>query len=280
MATGRTVKDSASDRDVNYWYRKKLFKLCRKRYGNYFLPNDDDGRALLMVLLRFGLSADEAMEAARWLTEAELRKLKRKAWSVDNLGALIHLTYAERDYAKLWLLLPDKMTWQQVRKLQRIRDRENAKKRKRRERERELEGLRIMTQTTEREVAIKVMLEMAALPKRRPPGIQPPPEINYPDGWIAVPELAKQASALRTFCRPDGRPLHGLRQIVRRTLKRLAKRGAIKMEMFGGMRGMVWLVKLPKLGDAWESAWKRHQNSMPTHPTKHESVTPIDTVTV
>jgi hypothetical protein len=282
--TGRAknvaTKPEASER-VSYWQRVKLFKLCKMRYGNCFLPDNADGRALLMVLLRCWLSTYSAMEAARWLTETELRKIKRAAWAVDkdNLGALIKLTYNEREEAKLWFLSPCDVSLVEVKWRQRIKDKINTTRRKRRPRERELEGLWIMKTTDIRAEAIKHMLEQATLPKRTRPGIQPPPEVNYPAGWIPVPELMKQASALRTFYRPDGRPLRGLRQIVHRVLKRLASRRVIQMKMFGGMRGLVLCVKIPKLGDAWESAWQRYRNPPPPRPTQHESVTQIRTVT-
>jgi hypothetical protein len=245
----RAKKSEASKRRniINHWNRKKLFKLWKKRHGgDPFLTNDDDGHAMLMVLVRFWISADEAMERARWLTETELKKIKRAAWLVDRdkLGSIIHLSYAERDYAKLWTLLPEKMTREQIDKLQRVRDRENAKKRKRRERERVLEGINIMKQTTEREMAIKVMLDLAALPSRHS-GPTIPPYRGWMPGWISAPEVVKQASACRAFRSPDEQPLRNLRDAVHVTLKRLAERGEVTLWMRNGARGPVCFVKLP-----------------------------------
>jgi hypothetical protein len=162
----------------------------------------------------------------------------------NKLGTLISLSYAERDYAKLWALLPDKMTWEQIDKLQKVRDKENAKKRKQRQREKELEGLRIMKQTEDREIAIMVMLDLAAQPSRHS-GPTIPPYRGWMPGWISAPEVVKQASACRAFRSPDEQPLRNLRDAVHVTLKRLAERGEVTLWMRNGARGPVCFVKLP-----------------------------------
>ena len=48
-------------------YQLQLFRLCKMRHENHFLPDSADGRALLKALLRCKLSADAAKESARWL---------------------------------------------------------------------------------------------------------------------------------------------------------------------------------------------------------------------
>ena len=60
-------------------YRLQLFRLCKMRHANHFLPDSAAGRALLKALLRCKLSADAAMEAARWLEPSELPALQRAA---------------------------------------------------------------------------------------------------------------------------------------------------------------------------------------------------------
>ena len=47
-------------------WRSRLQKLCRLRHSNHFIPDDDDGRAMLTPLLRFGLTDASAIEDAPW----------------------------------------------------------------------------------------------------------------------------------------------------------------------------------------------------------------------
>jgi hypothetical protein len=85
-------------------WRAKLDKLTRHRYGNNFLPEDDNGRDMLTALLVFGLSDDSAIESAPWCG-AELPALKRRARCIKwkDVGELIQLTLAEREEIELWL---------------------------------------------------------------------------------------------------------------------------------------------------------------------------------
>ena len=55
----------------------RLYKLCQMRFGNHFLPDNDDGRAMLTALLRFGMTDDSAIRDAPW-SVSELPTLKRR----------------------------------------------------------------------------------------------------------------------------------------------------------------------------------------------------------
>jgi len=91
-------------------YRTRLRKLCQdSRYGTHFLPPDDGGRAMLLLLRRLGLTDEGAMEDAPcWLDAAELPKLRREAWTVkwNTFGQMIRLTYDEYETFKLWWFTP------------------------------------------------------------------------------------------------------------------------------------------------------------------------------
>ena len=73
-----------------------------------FTPDNDDGRAMLTVLMRFGLSAESARMVAPWLEPNELTRLQRAARRLrwEQIGARIKLTEQERTAHKLWQFRP------------------------------------------------------------------------------------------------------------------------------------------------------------------------------
>ena len=45
--------------------RRGLYELCSWRYGDDDLPDSDNGRAMLIALLRFGMSDGDAIRLGR-----------------------------------------------------------------------------------------------------------------------------------------------------------------------------------------------------------------------
>ncbi len=109
-------------------WRGKALTLCEIRHGSRFLPNNDDGRRLLLALLRLKISPELATLRAPWLEPAELKKLQRVARRVkwDELGKLVGLTYDERRASRAWYMWPCDMSKNEVRRLQAEKERENG----------------------------------------------------------------------------------------------------------------------------------------------------------
>jgi hypothetical protein len=83
---------------LNGLLRKRLARLNEARYHNMFAPDNDDGRAMLTVLLRLGMRAEFAAIDAPWLEPDELTRLQRAARRLrwEQIGARIKLTEQER----------------------------------------------------------------------------------------------------------------------------------------------------------------------------------------
>jgi hypothetical protein len=223
---------------IHEQYRLQLFRLCKMRHANHFLPDSADGRALLTALLRCKVSADAALEAARWLEPTELPALQRAAQRVPlhDVGKLVGLTYDEREGGRLWLLRPCDVPWPELQRRTQERRIEKERERKRRKRQ-ELREQREMTRSTpRRDEAIMDMLTT---------------------NWTPVSEIVQQALTVRVRHtgrryprdRPGSRRLReafavartsgSLRKLVHRTLDQLEGLGVIETELRKGTRGLM-----------------------------------------
>jgi hypothetical protein len=232
---------------LNKQLRRRFSALWRERLGGCsFLPNDEEGRMMLMVLLRVGTTTESAMENAPWLTEREFKALRKAARKIPwkQIGELIKLTYAERMAHKLYYWLPIDMSPEEARRRQEQRDRENDRKRKAKTRAENKELRDMLSKSNDRKDAIKRMLAgLDAPPSRQgcmPPGPCPPSG----SGWVASPVMVKRAKTVDAFRRPDGRPLRNPRDAVHCALEQLEADGEIEIGMGVGKRGPVVFARL------------------------------------
>ena len=235
-------------------WRGKLQKLCRLRFGNHYLPDNDDGRAMLTALLCFGLTDESALHDAQWCA-AELDGLKRQAQYMkwNNVGTLIGLTYEEREECKLWRLQPCDVSPDEVKRRQANRRAKADKERKKRQREQKHSEREKIQVTKNRCEAVLRMLNDEDLLFPTKSRVIPPPRPYHPltyQGWAPVSRLVELATKSRAFCRPDGHPLSDLRNAVHRALKRLADTTEIETQLVPGQRGMIMLVRKTAAGKA------------------------------
>jgi hypothetical protein len=99
--------------------RNSVLKLNRIRCnGMRCLPDDDDGRRFLMVLLALDLPDDDIANRAPWVTVQELRALEREAARFNPtpaaIGKVLKLTDAEREEHALWNIHPHDVDWKTV----------------------------------------------------------------------------------------------------------------------------------------------------------------------
>jgi hypothetical protein len=225
----------------------KLHKLCWRRFNNHFLPDNDDGRAMLTALLRFGLTDESAIEHAPWLDQAELRKLQRKARRMKwrEVGALIRLTYEEREACKLWIFPPCDVSPEEVKRRRDEKCKMRDKDRRKRKREQQRKERQEMQAASERGPAVLRMLkagESMLFPQK--PGIISPPRPHWSYcGWLSVSHLIELAKQSRAFRRPDGEPLRNMRQTVHRVVKQLGDIGTIETKLVPGKRGTILLAR-------------------------------------
>jgi hypothetical protein len=200
--------------------------------GYYFIPDDDDGRAALMAMLRCGLSVEEALEGiARWMEPAEAKRLARRAAKIKlhDIGKLVKLTEAERQHGKLWLLRPYDIPWPEVRRRQRKRRAEAERERKRKERREQREA------KVDRIIATKYAATRAEALRHMLAG----------RGWCPVPALIEDAKRCEAFRTARGHSLKrsSLRKIVHRELDRLEDEGKIESDLRPGDRSPVRFVR-------------------------------------
>jgi hypothetical protein len=195
----------------NAAWRGKIGRLIFSRFGNHFVPDSAEGRALLSCMLRCGLRADDAKERALWIADGELRKLRRAARRLPlwQFGKEVALTHVERMASQVYFLPACDLTLEEAARLQEERDRENARRRRRRFRER----IAMMRHTAARDDAILRMLKM--------------PRPAWADAWMSVSELVKEADRCEAFRRPDGRWLRNARDAVHCVLGQLERNGQI-----------------------------------------------------
>jgi hypothetical protein len=205
-------------------WRGKLASLTRYRYGNHHLPDNSEGRTMLLAFLWCDLKADDAMERAPWLTADELESLELEARCVtkSELGKLIGLKNKERYDCKVFFLAASDVTPEEAARYQAERDRENARKRQMKLRQ----SREKMRHTTKRDDAVLRMLAAK------------------PNSWTPVSDLVKEAGHCNAFRRPDGWGLRDVRSAVNRAIKTLEAHGQIEMKQRPGMRGMVCVVRL------------------------------------
>jgi hypothetical protein len=213
----------------NAAWRGLLGKLTKRRHGNHYLPDDNRGRAMLVAFMRCQLMDDDAKERAPWVTDDELKKLRRKArrLTLEQIGTLISLTYAERMACRVFFLPACDITREEALRRQAERNRENARKRQAKLRESKM----TMRHTSERDDAVLRMLTM--LPT------------TTLGGWTAASVLVKEAKRCDAFRRPDGRRQRdsAMRKAVHRVLETLKAHGQIETTEQPGARGMVTLVR-------------------------------------
>ena len=229
---------------TNIW-RGRLTKLCQLRtkadgvsHGTHHLPDNSDGRAMLQALLRFGLTAESAMTDAPWCEASELKKLQRAARRMkwNDVGALIGLTYDEREACKLWRLVPCDVTAAELERRKADKRRKADRERRQKKRRERREAMESMRNATKRDDAILRMLDKAAY--RTPDG-------SFGYEWMPVSAMMKDAQECKAFRSPDGWRLRNLRDAMHVELKILAKWGAIQKELRDGRRGKVlWVRKL------------------------------------
>jgi hypothetical protein len=234
--------DLAAIKFMERIYRGRLRKLCRRRFGYSYPPDDASGRAMLTALLRFGLSADAAaMVDAPWLSSDDLKTMQRTARRMkwEDVGALIELTYEEHQACKLWVLTPYGMSAEEVKRRQSEKNIKNARERKRRQRQRQREVVQKMRNMNTREEAILRMLVTPSVTDvREGASIYR----SYGLGWTPVAALVREAQHCNAFLTPRGQQQRNLRQIVHRTVNRLKRCGAIKTMLKGGHYGPVLCV--------------------------------------
>jgi hypothetical protein len=232
---------SASDPNIERIWRGKLKNLCRLRfeqeYGAYsLLPNNDEGKALLTALLRFGLTDEKALKDAPWC-KADLTKLKRQArrmkWR-DDVGKLIGLTFAEWKEAKLWILRPIDASEQDIEDWRKEQRKNNDAERKRKKRDKDREEREATRQSNKRNDTVLRMLKA---------------EKVFPafGGWTTISALVKQARKCVAFRCPNGSPPRGLRVLVHRTVKRLEALGLVETKLIAEKHGKVLYVQKTNL---------------------------------
>lgn len=218
--------------------RLNLIWMCDVRYPRdhlgrrHLLPDDDHGRALVIALIRCGREK-AAITSAPW-AEKELPALRAEAkrWALDDLGALVGLTYAERrrHHPMFNMLTPGNMDSDLVKKEQQEqhrRDVERDRKYMRAYRQRQKEKDDKMQNTTARDDAILQML-------------------NTRD-WMSAPALLLQARRCKAFGRRlnDDAPLRNLRGALHRALRQMVEHGVIEIVQQSGARGPVlWVRKI------------------------------------
>ena len=120
-----------------------LLKVLRRRTG-HTLPDDDDGRDSLYLMLRICAVADKAADKkmrtaieayASWAGDAERawideleREDTRRIWlGGKELGQRLSLTNAEREALKVWRIAPVDMTAEQLAEQRKAKDRERKR---------------------------------------------------------------------------------------------------------------------------------------------------------
>jgi hypothetical protein len=218
-------------------YLGQLGRLGTYRYGNHYLPENDEGRAMLVAQLRCRLKDDDAKQRAPWITDAELDALRRQAKKIDfkKIGELVGLKHLERwhDDVKMFSWAACDITPKEAASFKAERDRENARNRQAKRRD----SMVKMRHTDRRNEAVLRMLRNLPKPLLYQIGAAPL------KGWVPVSALVKEASDCHAFRRPDGYPLSNLRNAVHLVLKTLKANGQIETIEQPGKFGMVTYVR-------------------------------------
>jgi hypothetical protein len=234
-------------RRVNRLLRFRFSDLwCARHGGSSFITDTREGRLMLKLLLRVRTTAESTMQSAPWLTERELKALRKAGRKVpwDKIGELLKLTDRERTAHKLWYFRPIDVPWEEVRRRQSLRNNEKDCERKRKARAKNKELRDMVSNSHDRkDVILTILADANLLP--RPRGVLPrrsrPPSGS---GWTAVPVLVQWAKTSAAFRRPDGWSLRNLRDAVHCTLERLEADGEIEKVLCPGARGLVGFVRI------------------------------------
>jgi hypothetical protein len=237
---------------TRFW-RARLKRLCReKRFGNDFLPDNDEGRSILIALLSLGGLPDAVAIEFAWWCDAELPTLKRQACRTKwrDIGKLIGMTTKELEEYKLWCFgVPADQTpkefeaWKKERSKRLARERQQERRKrlkaeKEAEKERKLQMAKTMAKkhSNPRHVAILKMLADSR--------------------YLSVAEIMKKARKSHAFVRscnrtttwvkgpPENVIVTDLRKTVHRSLKQLEAKGAIRTFTIPGERGPERLASL------------------------------------
>ena len=241
--------------------RHNLSELCREeRFGNDFLPEDDEGRNMLVAFLCIGESDEVAIKFAPWC-EAELPALRARRIKWTDIGKLIGLTTRQLENYNLWCFgLPVDKTAEEFEawKIKRLKDQAKARQkeyRKRLKEQKERRLARAKAQTNPRHAAILKM-------------------VTDPRSPVTAPEIVRNVCKSRayqrhcsvTYC--NGPPAKAMvknpRMTVHRDLDQLEDKGTVKTEMRRGKYGpvrWVWLVQEAEIGLAEAS----HLAVTPSH---------------
>jgi hypothetical protein len=225
---------------------RRLQKLSRQRFGNHHLPDDSDGRAMLVALLRFGLSDETAIADAPWC-EAELPAFKRRAKRIKwhEVSELIGLRFAERNAVKLFNIgKPLDVSVAEIDAWRKDRKRESSRKSKAKQRAKERRMKEAMkararkqTMTPRQAAVLEILIERG----------------DTRGDAMPVPELMAAVSKHHAFTRAryrnvtwgNGPParvmVSNLRTIVHRTLDQLEGKGAVESYKLPGEHGPVRL---------------------------------------
>jgi hypothetical protein len=223
------------------YVRRGLYELCFWRYGNDDLADSDDGRAMVIALLRFGIPDADAIRLAPWLTDSELRACKRKAMYMKwaDVGPLIKLTDVEREGSgqkKLRHLKPYDISAEDLNKRSADRANEKAAKRAKVHRDKLRNERNAMLKTDERCKAVRLMLDSIHDGKDfKGPGCPPPYCYEVP--LPALVELAKKSEAFA------GVSPRSLRVTVHQIVKKLRALRMVKTKLKPGKCGPVLWVQ-------------------------------------
>ena len=243
---------------IHEQYRLQLFRMCKLRHRNHFVPDSAEGRALLKALLRCKLGGEAVMHAAPWLEPGQLQALQRAArrLRLHDIGTQVHLTYAERHEGKLWLLRPCDVPWDEVQRQRRERSVKADRERKRKKRQEQRERREMIANTPRREDAILLMLSTT--------------------DWMPVSEMVRRARTLRrirhgelyrrgtieAFRAFGGGALSSLRKLVHRTLDRLEALGSVETDLRQGTRGLERFARKVDLEGGLRPDGFRHRDSV------------------
>jgi hypothetical protein len=213
---------------TRFW-RARLKRLCReKRFGNDFLPDNDEGRSILIALLCLGGLPDAVAIEFAWWCEAELPALKSQARRIKwcDVGKIIGMTTQELEEYKLWSFgLPADQTPEEFKTWKKDRSKRLARERQQKRRE-------ILKAEKERK------MEMAKA-ERNPRDATIRKVLVEHGHPMRVPEIMQAVRRLYDFKNLSSES--SLRTAVHKSVKRLEKNGAVITAKQPGRTGEKWV---------------------------------------
>lgn len=219
-------------------WRARILKLYRKRTGHMdiYIRDDEDGRAILRLLLACDLPREDAAQLAPWVTAAELAALASSAHQIQadpaGIGEALRLTDAERTAHRLWSFRPVDVPWAEVQRRQAEQQKVRERERRRMVRlERRARMAARMAAIKTREDALMFILLEARLPMTIG---------DLVERVLAMPPLRSRPSPLDPFRLQWGRlPSKAVaRALVHRTVNRLKTDRLVKTWTRPGKRGL------------------------------------------